>query len=80
MKSYGKLWQRIIDAENIRAGWFAFRKKHSKMPAVLKFERELDKNLESIRRRLANGTWEPSDYHQFRVYEPKPRTISCVPV
>ncbi|MBR0197932.1 MAG: group II intron reverse transcriptase domain-containing protein [Kiritimatiellae bacterium] len=80
MKTFGKLWQRIIDAENIRAGWFAFRKNHGNAPGVPKFEKMLDSNLEFIRKKLADGTWEPGNYHQFRVFEPKPRTISCCPV
>lgn len=80
MKSYGKLWEKITDEENFLAAWRAFRKNHGAMPAVKKFARQLELNLDRIRASVASGTWEPSDYHQFRIYEPKPRTISSVPV
>ncbi len=80
MKSYGKLWEKITDADNIRAAWRAFVKNHGTMPAVAKYARHLDDNLAFLRGALLDGSWQPSDYHQFKIYEPKPRIISSVPV
>ena len=80
MKSYGSLWTQIVSDENLMAAWCNFRRNHARHPATLKFQSNLEQNLAEIRRQLVEGTWEPSDYHQFRVYEPKPRTISAVKV
>ncbi|MBQ4385784.1 MAG: group II intron reverse transcriptase domain-containing protein [Kiritimatiellae bacterium] len=78
MKSYGQLWEKITSEENLRAGWRNFRRFHSSKPATKKFERRLEANLGAIRKQLIERRWRPSNYHQFRVYEPKPRTISSV--
>lgn len=78
MKSHGQLWKKIISEENLREAWRLFRRFHASKPVTKKFARNLDRNLEEIRRRLEDDTWQPSNYHQFKVYEPKPRTISSV--
>ena len=80
MKSYGQLWQRIVSEENLREAWRLFRRRHANQRPVQRFGAKLDDNLRIVRSRLAKGTWRPSPYHQFRVFEPKPRVISCVPV
>ena len=80
MKSYGKLWDKIIDADNLVDGWFAFRKHHANAPGAAQFQRKLEANIESIRQRLSDGTWAPGFYHQFKVFEPKPRIITCCSV
>ena len=80
MKSYGQLWEKIVSEENVMAGWLAFRKNHAHEEPVVAFERNLEKNLRLICDRLADGTWRPAGYHQFRITDPKPRTISCAPV
>lgn len=80
MKSYGKLWEKVVDKENFLAAWKAFRRNHPSMPAVKKFERNLEGYLTALRREVEERTWQPSDYHHFMVYEPKPRLISSVPV
>ena len=80
MKSHGQLWGRIISYENVMAGWLAFRRHHAHEQPVVAFERDLEKNLRRICARLADGTWHPAGYHQFRIVDPKPRMISCAPV
>lgn len=80
MKSYGQLWDRIVSEENVRAGWLAFRRHHARELPVMAFERKIEENLRTIRMRLADGTWRPAGYHQFRITDPKPRVISCAPV
>ena len=80
MKSYGKLWEKVIDEENILAAWHAFRRQHSTRDNTRRFQRNATKNLAKLRQELSDGTWQPSRYHQFKVLEPKPRIISSVPV
>ena len=80
MKSYGQLWETIVAKENISAGWREFRRHHVSKKSVQTFGKDLSANLERVRKRLLSGEWEPMDYQQFMVFEPKPRVISCAPV
>ena len=80
MKSYGKLWERITSEENLLAAWGRVRKGHASSLAVQAFGRDLEANLAALRNDLLAGDYQPSGYVQFRVQDPKPRTISCAPV
>ena len=80
MKSYGQLWEKIVSEENLREAWRSFRRHHATKKPVVRYERNLEWHLADTRRQLIDGTWVPSDYNQFIVYEPKPRIISCCPV
>jgi len=44
------------------------------------FASRADGELAVLREELTSGTWQPGPYGQFRVTDPKPRTISCAPV
>ena len=80
MKSYGHIWQRIISEENLHEAWRRVRRGHSASAAVLSYEKNLDENLAKLRERLVDGSYRPAGYRQFRIYDPKPRTISCAAV
>ena len=80
MKSYGHIWERIIEPGNLREAWRLFKKRHGNQKPVQRYGRNLERNLAETAQKLDNGKWRPSPYHQFRVFEPKPRVISCVPV
>lgn len=80
MRSYGHLWERVTDEENIRLAWRRVRRGHSRSADVQAFERDLERNLSNLRLRLVDGSYAPGGYRQFRVFDPKPRTISCAPV
>lgn len=80
MKSYGGIWAAIVSEENLKAAWARVRRGHASSDAVLAWEANLDANLAALRGALAAGTWEPGMFRQFRILDPKPRTISCAPV
>jgi hypothetical protein len=80
MKSYGQLWAKITAPENLLAAWGRVRKGHAGSQAVQVFASDLENNLAGLRNDLLNGTYRPGVYVQFRVHDPKPRTISCAPV
>jgi len=48
-------------------------------PEVARFVANADSELSALEYELRSGTYEPSDYDQFRVMDPKPRRISCAP-
>ena len=80
MKSYGHLWNVLTSEENLRVSWGRVRRGHSASVAVRMYEEGLEANLAALRKALLTGTYAPGAYRQFRVYDPKPRTISCAPV
>ena len=80
MKSYGSLWETLTGAENLRAAWGRVRRGHAASVAVRAYEADLEANLATLRGALRTGTYAPGAYRQFRIYDPKPRTISCAPV
>ena len=80
MRSHGQLWARITSQENLLAAWGRVRKGHAGSQAVQAFGAALDANLAALRDDLLAGKYRPGEYVQFRVRDPKPRTISCAPV
>ena len=47
---------------------------------VAAFAARAGDELAALRGELLSGAWRPGPYGQFRVTDPKPRTISCAPV
>ncbi len=80
MKSYGDIWRQVIDAENIRVAWLRVRRNHSRSDEVCAFEADLAKNLVALQSDLASGAYRPGAYRQFKIWDPKPRIISCAPI
>ena len=80
LKSYGGLWNEVTSAENLLAAWGRVRKGHTGSQAVQDYAAAVDANLAALRADLLSGVYRPGEYRQFRVHDPKPRTISCAPV
>lgn len=80
MKSHGQLWSRITSEENLQQAWVRVRRGHAGSEAVQAFAAHLDGHLVRLREELMAATYRPGAYRQFRVMDPKPRTISCAPV
>ena len=77
MKSYGGLFERIIDPGNLEAALDrASRGKRERQP-VRQFLQNRRVELASLRDELQSGTYRPRPYTQFGILDPKPRRISC---
>lgn len=79
MKRHGNLWEKIISPENIRAAYYESRKGKTKKKSVIKFESNINENLELIRQMLINKTFHTGSYTERTIYEPKKRTIYILP-
>lgn len=79
MRRIGNLIERIAEADNIRAAYLVASRGKRHLPSVRAFRDSIDGELPQIRDELLSGcvTWGP--YHQFRVYDPKERTICAAP-
>lgn len=80
MRSYGNIWERIVSYENLLAAWLRVRRGHLHSAAVQGFGRDLERNLRALQKDIETGVYRPGPYQQFKVYDPKPRVISCAPV
>ena len=80
MRSYGQLWERVTSPENLAAALGRVLKGRTGNPPVAAFAAHGDEELAALREDLLSGAWRPGPYAQFRVTDPKPRTISCAPV
>jgi retron-type reverse transcriptase len=79
MKSYGNLFEKVIDFENLWRAYRRARKGKRSRPAVAAFEYRLEGELCALREELASGVYRPGAYRHFRITEPKPRIISAAP-
>jgi len=80
MKTYGSIWEKVVDAANLTAAWRRVRRNHARSAEVVEFAKHLDENLGQLRQDLLSGTYSPQGYRQFKIWDPKPRIISCAPV
>ena len=77
MTSYGGVFEFICVPENMRLAMLrAARGKRDRL-SVAAFLANADSELTCLRGDLQDGCYEPRPYTQFRVMDPKPRTISC---
>jgi hypothetical protein len=80
MRSYGNIWERVVSPENLEAALARVAKGRSGNREVASFVAAAGAELAALRAELLSGAWSPGRYGQFRVTDPKPRTISCAPV
>lgn len=65
--------------DNLRAATDAAARGKRGKADVAAFLARGDAALEGLRQELRGGSYRPGAFRQFRIYEPKPRTISCAP-
>jgi retron-type reverse transcriptase len=76
-KSFSRLWERIIDFENL---YHAFREASTGKRyrwESLTFKNNLEENLITLQNELIWDMYKPESYRQFIVKEPKQRLISA---
>ena len=79
VKRVGNLMPRIAETENLREAFLRAARGKTGKREVLEFRDRLDDNLEQIRNRLLDGTYQFGDYHFFTIYDPKKRIICAAP-
>ena len=71
------MYQKIIDFDNLHAAAMACRNGKRRSPAALRYFSRLEENLFDAHNHLISRTYQPGEYEQFYVYEPKQRLISA---
>lgn len=75
MKRYGNLYDQAFSRDNLFLAYqAASRHKHGKR-ACYNFEKRLAFNLDKLYQALNDGSYQPSPYYTFLVFEPKLRRI-----
>jgi RNA-directed DNA polymerase len=79
MKRYGNLWSRVTAFDNLLSAAHKAQKAKRFRENVLSFNDNLEVELFQLQRELQSQTYQPGQYHTFRIYESKPRLISAAP-
>jgi retron-type reverse transcriptase len=79
MKRQNHLIEQITDYNNIRGAYLKALRGNRNSTDALAFARHLDRNLGSIREKLASGQCNWGNYRSFQIYDPKLRIISVAP-
>lgn len=75
MKRVGNLWEHVLTRENLLYAFHraARGKRHKR--AVIDFSKDLDAQLDTMRRQLNDRTFEIGRFTVFTIHDPKERTI-----
>lgn len=79
MKRYNNLFDKIVSLDNLYEADKRARRQKSHRPEVILFDKNKDKLLLDLQRKLINGEYETSEYYVFKIYEPKEREIFKLP-
>lgn len=79
MKTIKRVFEKIVDYENLYAAYLAARLSKRYRNEVLGFSARLEENLVRIQEELLNGTYRMGRYREFYIYEPKQRLIMAQP-
>ncbi|MFH0903499.1 MAG: hypothetical protein V2A73_22960 [Pseudomonadota bacterium] len=79
MKSFTKLFERIVSFENLLLALRRAAKHNRRRHACEDFELHREERLLDLQHQLEDGTYRPGAYHTFFIHEPKKRLISAAP-
>lgn len=79
MKRYNNLFDKIVSLDNLYEADKRARRQKSHRPEVMLFDKNKDKLLLDLQRKLINWEYETSEYYVFKIYEPKEREIFKLP-
>jgi retron-type reverse transcriptase len=79
MKRIGNLYKTIVSLDNLRKADELARKGKKKSYGVLVHDKNRDGNILKLHYSLKNKTFKTSNYHIFKIYEPKEREIYRLP-
>lgn len=79
MKRARNLWLKIINFENLYLASRKAQKGKRFRENILEFNDQIETNLLQLQHELQTKTYQPGEYHTFKIYDPKPRLISAAP-
>lgn len=79
MKKYRNLYSKVVDLDNIMLAHHNARKNKTSRCDVMKVDEDIEGFCKQIQQMLINHTYKTSEYHTFKIYEPKERIIFKLP-
>ncbi len=79
MKTYRHLFEKVCTFENLHESYLRARKGKRFKADVDSFSYNLERELVRLERELKDGSYQPGEYRQFMIREPKERLISAAP-
>ena len=77
MKTYKNLYNRICSWDNLYLAVEKARRHKTRKGYVEDFGLRQDREIRNLRKALLDGSYQPSGYRQFRIYDPRERLISA---
>ena len=71
--------QQLCEFSNLHQAWQSAKKGKNQRPNVALFGIHAEPLLLALQQRLLEGSWRPSKYREFTIYDRKPRTICAAP-
>ena len=65
----------VTDIDNLYNGYLNARKTKRTKKAVYDFEKDIGRNIQKLSDDITDGTYTPSGYREFKIFEPKERLI-----
>lgn len=75
LRTYGDLWFRITDTEQLYLAYRRARRSKRNSSAMVSLAYDLESQLTSLRSELRDGSYKPGSYRSFSIIDPKPRKI-----
>ena len=79
MKRYRGVWPEVCSFAALHAAFGRARRGKRRVPAVQRFERDLEERLVGLRESLLEDRWRPAPHRRFVVLEPRKRQIAAAP-
>jgi len=77
--TFGNLWPAMVSWENLVAAYRRCRRGKRSKPEAAQFDFAWESELLQLQRELEDGVYEPGEYRNFYIHEPKRRKISAAP-
>ena len=78
-KRYRNLYSQVCDFKNLHLAYLKARRNKRYRNEVLDFSANLEENLIGIQKSLLEKSYRTGRYREFKIYEPKLRTIKALP-
>ena len=76
-KRYGHIYEKIYEWDNLLSAFHKASKSKKNRREIVEFEYNLEKYLLDIQREFEEQSFKFGGYKEFKIFEPKERTISC---
>ena len=78
-QTHNNLFSQIYDFQNLFNAYLKARKNKRYNDDVLQFSAHLEENLIQLQNELIYKSYEPGNYHEFYIYDPKTRLVMAAP-